>query len=387
MYIIFIFTFFWLSIICKYASLSDCIMSQENSYVKLNNNIRPKGSKTNKVIANTPVTSSVIAHTNKTIIPNYVTMSIYSPNYVNLTTYLRYRNRKKTIIFKPKPRAGVANNLRSIRGLMMIAMANNANFCIKYPDFFTIMEDSFGFLSCLSNLNTIQWNHDYAVNWAKKSECNFQISHSLEIQTSDDLSSPFHKCRNFFNVIKDNTHTEKSRSLYQYLSNYIFKPKKYIVDYAEEVLAKMKGIKVGVQLRFGGKTAASQEQVQFLDPNHINYYINQILNVTSKINTRYTLFLSTDSPSMKKYLSPLNVTIVTAEKYSVGHTNRYKLEFLQRAITDIYILSRCDIYLHSQGSSYGSFASAISVAKADYIIQRKQSFVCCHTQWHYTRDS
>ena len=130
MYIIFIFTFLWLSIICKYASLSDCIMSQENSYVNLNNNIRPKGSKTNKVIANTPVTSSVIAHTNKTIIPNYVTMSIYSPNYVNLTTYLRYRNRKKTIIFKPKPRAGVANNLRSIRGLMMIAMANNANFCM-----------------------------------------------------------------------------------------------------------------------------------------------------------------------------------------------------------------------------------------------------------------
>lgn len=45
----------------------------------------------------------------------------------------------------------------------------------------------------------------------------------------------------------------KSQSLYQYLSNYIFKPKRYIVDYSEVVLAKMQGIKVGVQLRFGEK--------------------------------------------------------------------------------------------------------------------------------------
>ena len=379
-----LFTTFWLSILCKYASLSSCILSQDNYHVKLNNQINLNISKTNKVISNKPSTSSVITHTNKTKNPNYTTMSLYSPVYVNLTTYLRYKNRKKTFIFKPKPRAGVANNLRSIRGLMMISMANNANFCIKYPDFFTIMEDSFGFLSCPKYLNTIQWKHDRAVNWAKSSECSFLIPHSLEIQTSDDLSYPFHKCSNFFHEIKANTHTDKSGLLYHYLSNYIFKPKKYIVDYAEEVLAKMQGIKVGVQLRFGGKIAASQEKEQFLNPNHINYYINQILNVTSKINTRYTLFLSTDSPSIKKFLSPLNATIVTAEKYSVGHTNRYKLEFLQRAITDIYILSRCDIYLHSQGSSYGSFASAISVAKADYIIQKKQSRVCCIIQRHMT---
>ena len=104
----------------------------------------------------------------------------------------------------------------------------------------------------------------------------------------------------------------------------------------------MQGVKVGIQLRFGGNTAASKEKDQFLNPNSMNFYISQILNVTSKINSRYTLFLSTDSPSIQKSLSPLNATIVTADKYTVGHTNRYQLQFLQRAITDIYILSRCD---------------------------------------------
>lgn len=306
-------------------------------------------------------------------------MSLYSSEFVNVTQYLLNRNRKKTFIFLPKRCAGVANNLRSIRGMIMLSMANNANFCIKYPDFFTIMDDSFKFLNCSRTPKTVQWKHEYAVNWTRISDCNYHINHDVEIQTSDDLAASFFKCKNLYNDIKVNYHIEVSKPIYHHLSNYIFKPKKYIVDYAERVLSKMQGVKVGIQLRFGGNTAASKEKDQFLNPNSMNFYISQILNVTSKINSRYTLFLSTDSPSIQKSLSPLNATIVTADKYTVGHTNRYQLQFLQRAITDIYILSRCDILLHSQGSSYGSFASAISVAEADYLILRKQSCICCNT--------
>ena len=88
-------------------------------------------------------------------------MSLYSSEFGNVTQYLLNRNRKKTFVFKPKRCAGVANNLRSIRGMMMLSMANNANFCIKYPDFFTIMNDSFKFLNCPSTLKTVQWKHDY----------------------------------------------------------------------------------------------------------------------------------------------------------------------------------------------------------------------------------
>ena len=332
--------------------------------------------------ANTPRTTNIsiaISDTRKTTIPNFLTMSLYSSEFGNVTQYLLNRNRKKTFVFKPKRCAGVANNLRSIRGMMMLSMANNANFCIKYPDFFTIMNDSFKFLNCPSTLKTVQWKHDYAVSWATRGDCNYHINRSVEIQTSDDLAPSFFKCKYFYNEIKVNSHIVNSKPLYQYLSNYIFKPKKYIVDYAESVLSKMQGIKVGIQLRFGGNTAASKEREQFLNPNSMNFYISQILNVTSKINSGYTLFLSTDSPSIQKSLSPLNATIVTADKYTVGHTNRYQLQFLQRAITDIYILSRCDILLHSQGSSYGSFANAISVAEADYLILRKQSCICCNT--------
>ena len=379
MNILLLFAILILSSLHKYGSLSSLMSSYKEFPVEMKSRVMHniRGRK-----ANTPRTTNIsiaITDTRKTIKPNFLTMSLYSSEFVNVTKYLLNRNRKKTFVFKPKPRAGVANNLRSIRGMMMISMANNANFCIKYTDFFTIMDDSFDFLNCPSTLKTVQWKHDYAVNWTRKADCNYHINHSVEIQTSDDLSSLFYKCKSFFYDIKVNSHTKGSKSLRPYLSNYIFKPKKYIVEYAESVLSKMQGIKVGIQLRFGGNTAASKEQEQFLNPNSMNFYIDQILNVTSKINSRYTLFLSTDSPSIQNSLSPLNATIVTADKYMVGHTNRYQLQFLQRAITDIYILSRCDILFHSQGSSYGSFASAISVAEADYLILRKQSCICCNT--------
>ena len=379
MNILLLFAILILSILPKYGSLSNCMSSYEECPVEMKNRVMHNigGRK-----ANTPRTTNIsiaISDTRKTTIPNFLTMSLYSSEFGNVTQYLLNRNRKKTFVFKPKRCAGVANNLRSIRGMMMLSMANNANFCIKYPDFFTIMNDSFKFLNCPSTLKTVQWKHDYAVSWATRGDCNYHINRSVEIQTSDDLAPSFFKCKYFYNEIKVNSHIVNSKPLYQYLSNYIFKPKKYIVDYAESVLSKMQGIKVGIQLRFGGNTAASKEREQFLNPNSMNFYISQILNVTSKINSGYTLFLSTDSPSIQKSLSPLNATIVTADKYTVGHTNRYQLQFLQRAITDIYILSRCDILLHSQGSSYGSFASAISVAEADYLILRKQSCICCNT--------
>ena len=82
----------------------------------------------------------------------------------------------------------------------------------------------------------------------------------MEIQISDHLSSLIHKCRNFFYKIETYTYTDKLRSLYQYLFNYIFEPKLYIVDYVEVVLAKMQNKKVGVQLRFGEKTTAFQKK-------------------------------------------------------------------------------------------------------------------------------
>ena len=139
---------------------------------------------------------------------------------------------------------------------MMISIANNANFCIKHLAFFTIMENSFGFLSCPKYLNG---NMITLLIGKKRSKWKFIISHSLKIQISDDLSSLFHICRNFFNKIETYTYTDKLRLFYQYLFNYIFERKRYIVDYSEVVLAKMQGIKVGVQLRFGGETAVSQE--------------------------------------------------------------------------------------------------------------------------------
>lgn len=304
-------------------------------------------------------------------IENHSTASIYSDDFISLTKYLKNKNRKKMFMFTIKPCAGVANNIRSIRGIIMLAIVNNASFCTNYSDFYTIMNDSFAFLKCPSNIKLPKWKHEQAVGWAKNSSCNYHINHSLEIQTSDDISWHFFKCNDFIKDISIIDRIHSMGSIMNYVSSYLFKPKKYITDYGDSVLSQMKGVKVGIQLRFGGNTAASQEKEHFLDPEYINFYIDQIAYILSQVKSNYTLFLSTDSPSIKHYLSSLNATIYTANKYPVGHTNRRQLQFLQRAITDIYILSRCDVLLHTQGSSYGSLASAISISKLDYTIKRK----------------
>lgn len=143
MNILLLFAILILSILPKYGSLSNCMSSYEECPVEMKNRVMHNigGRK-----ANTPRTTNIsiaISDTRKTTIPNFLTMSLYSSEFGNVTQYLLNRNRKKTFVFKPKRCAGVANNLRSIRGMMMLSMANNANFCIKYPDFFTIMNDSF----------------------------------------------------------------------------------------------------------------------------------------------------------------------------------------------------------------------------------------------------
>ena len=160
MLLFFIFISFIISIFTQYGSLSNRMSSYDKFPVDMKSRVMHniRGRK-----ANTPRTTNIsiaISDTRKTIIPNFLTTSLYSSEFVNVTQYLLNRNRKKTFVFKPKRRAGVANNLRSIRGMMMISMANNANFCIKYPDFFTIMEKSFVFLKCPSTLKTVQWKHD-----------------------------------------------------------------------------------------------------------------------------------------------------------------------------------------------------------------------------------
>ena len=304
-------------------------------------------------------------------IENHSTASIYSDDFISLTKYLKNKNGKKMFMFTIKPYAGVANNIRSIRGIIMLAIVNNASFCTYYSDFFTIMNDSFAFLECPSNIVLPKWKHDQAVGWAINSGCNYHINYSLEIQTSDDIAWRFFECNDFMKDISVIDRINSMGSITNFVSRYLFKPKKYITDYGDSVLSQMKGVKVGIQLRFGGNTAASQEKEHFLSPAYINFYIYQIAYILSLVKSNYTLFLSTDSPSIKHYLSSLNATIYTASKYPVGHTNQRQLQFLQRAITDIYILSRCDVLLHTQGSSYGSLASAISISKLDYTIQRK----------------
>ena len=124
MLLFFIFISFIISIFTQYGSLSNRMSSYDKFPVDMKSRVMHniRGRK-----ANTPRTTNIsiaISDTRKTIIPNYLTTSLYSSEFVNVTQYLLNRNRKKTFVFKPKRCAGVANNLRSIRGMMMISMAH-----------------------------------------------------------------------------------------------------------------------------------------------------------------------------------------------------------------------------------------------------------------------
>ena len=104
----------------------------------------------------------------------------YSQLLVN--EILRNRNSTKTISFKPYPGSGFGNHIRGMRGVLLLAILNDARMCVDYDAYFDVMQSSLSILKCNSiqgRLIDVNTYHSMLVNMNCKpilSEKNIIIS-------------------------------------------------------------------------------------------------------------------------------------------------------------------------------------------------------------------
>ena len=303
------------------------------------------------------------------VVSSITTDSILKSNqsFYPITEYLKIP-RPKTIAFTYLRNSGFANRFRSMRGALLLAMLNNASFCFNFDSYYSVMDDQLSILKCKHNVSGIKWDDRYIISRFQGNQCNYSVQQNTKIESCYDMFNLLKQCSNFTTDLMRINPLIPRDNLQYYLSKFFFRPKPYIVSYGNSIISKMNGTKVGIQLRFGGSSAYSKEQFHFLEPDNLDSLINKTKSILDKINTQYTVFLSTDSYLGKHVISSLNVPYLTAEKYQVGHTGREKLENLQRAITDLYILSKCNVIITTWYSSFGDLARLLSNLKAYYIL-------------------
>lgn len=292
----------------------------------------------------------------------------YSSVLNSISQYCKYKERKFLIKFILRRGQGLANNLRVMRGLLLLAMVNNATFCTdKYEDYYSVMNESLNNMICPKSHRFLHWSEIDALQWIKSNPCNYYLNESTEISTCYDLSNYFIHCNNIISDLSNVIHSDVYRNYLEVISNYFFQPKQYLIDYAESILLSMHGIKVGIQLRFGGSTALSKEKWKFLDPNKFELVIQQLRGIFLHISSPYSVFLSSDSLLAMDMLKPLNISFFTANEYQLGHTG--KSNTTHRAVVDIYILSRCNILAYTYRSSYGRFARDLSKSNQVFVLK------------------
>ena len=95
---------------------------------------------------------------------------------------LRNRNSTKTITFKPFPGSGFGNHIGGMKGVLLLAILNDARMCVDYDAYFDVMQSSLSILKCNSiqgRLIDVNTYHSMLVNMNCKpilSEKNIIIS-------------------------------------------------------------------------------------------------------------------------------------------------------------------------------------------------------------------
>lgn len=300
------------------------------------------------------------------------TAFLLDKSYADIKKYITSQSKRITIKWTPRGGLGLANNLRAIRGIILLAIANNASICFDYDNYYSVMNDSLKILKCQISQKYEFWPERVVMSWVRRQLCNYYLNNNTLIATCYDLSYFFTHCSNFITDISKHINHINSKDYLTFFSSFIFQPKKYIIDYAYSVLSSMNGIKVGIQLRFGGLVSVTRDSDKFLIPNRFYLVINQIKQIFNEIHKPFSVFLSTDSLIAADMLKPLNISMITASKYKIGHSGRSAT--MERAVTDIYILSRCDVLIYTFRSSYGRFARDLSKSNMIYVL--KTYYVC-----------
>ena len=220
-------------------------------------------------------------------------------------------------MYVPELRCGFANRFRSICGLIVLSLLNNADFCVKYDAFFEVMNESLSILKCNSNYNLQRWRHENISFWTHHCDPPCILNQSLEISTFSDYTSALLNRPFNYDYFKLNYYNASIYQISKSLNTYLFQPKQYLISKAENILRQLNGVKIGIQLRFGGRTASTHEGHIVLNIDKMEPVIMKIKQSLNTILTRYTIFLSSDTPSAKQYLKPLSERIITTTGYAL----------------------------------------------------------------------
>ena len=72
----------------------------------------------------------------------------YSQLLVN--EIMRNRNSTKTITFRPFPGSGFGNHISGMKGILLLAILNDAIICVEYDAYFDVMQPSLSIFKCNS---------------------------------------------------------------------------------------------------------------------------------------------------------------------------------------------------------------------------------------------
>ena len=288
----------------------------------------------------------------------------YSQLLVN--EILRNRNSTKTISFKPYPGSGFGNHIRGMRGVLLLAILNDARMCVDYEAYFDVMQPFLSILKCDSiegRLIDVKTYHSMLVNM----NCKPNLSEENVIISSYESAYGYLlKCDSVRSMLEKKglwiEDIEKKITLF------LFQLIPYFEHYGKSVLNTMNGLRIGIQLRFGGSVANTKETDIFLNITNFNSTLERIKAILSKYPDNHSLFLSSDSNEAISLLSPLHERIITADKFALGHTY-VKDNFLERTVIDLYILSHCDVIIATTRSSYGDLAIQLSQTSEYYYIK------------------
>ena len=289
----------------------------------------------------------------------------YSQLLVN--EILRNRNSTKTITFRPCRGSGFGNHLRGISGILLLSILHDARICVDYEAYFDIMQPSLSILKCNSihghSINSVKY-HSMLLNM----NCKPILSEkNVIITTYENTNKYILNCDSVKSMLEKKGLWRKD--IDKKITQFLFQLVPYLENYGKSVLNTMNGLRIGIQLRFGGSVANTKEPVTFLNITNFNSTLERIRSILSKYPDNHSLFLSTDSNKTISLLSPLHERIITADKFALGHTYVKKDTFLERTVIDLYILSHCDVIITTTNSSYGDLAAQLAQTNEHYYIK------------------
>ena len=170
---------------------------------------------------------------------------------------LRNRNSTKTITFKPFPGSGFGNHIGGMKGVLLLAILNDARMCVDYDAYFDVMQPSLSILKCDSiegRLIDVKTYHSMLVNM----NCMPILSEEHVIISSYESAYGYLlKCDSVRSMLEKKglwiEDIEKKITLF------LFQLIPYFEHYGKSVLNTMNGLRIGIQLRFGGSVANTKE--------------------------------------------------------------------------------------------------------------------------------